>query len=78
MRFPAVGNVPQSLEAAHGAARSKNTYLSAQYHRLVGRRGHKRAMMAVAHTILEIIHCVLTRKESYQDLGANYFDERDA
>ncbi len=66
------------IEAAQGAARTKNTYLAAQYHRLAGRRGKKRALMAVAHTILEIIYYVLTRGEVYQDLGANYFDERDA
>jgi len=35
---------------AHAAARSKNTYLSAQYHRLAARRGAKRATIAVAHS----------------------------
>lgn len=65
------------VEAAHGAAHTKRTYLSTQYHRLAGRRGAKRAVVAVAHTIVEIVFVLITRQESYRDLGANYFDERD-
>jgi transposase len=61
---------------AHAAARSKNTYLAAQYHRLAARRGAKRATIAVAHSIVVIIYHLLTRDEPYQDLGGNYFDER--
>ena len=61
---------------AHAAARSKNTYLAAQYHRLAARRGAKRAIVAVAHTILVIIYHLLTRQEPYRELGSNYFDER--
>jgi transposase len=65
------------LEAAHGAAHTKDTYLSAQYRRLCARRGKKRALVAVGHSILVIAYHVLTRNTIYQDLGANYFDERD-
>jgi len=61
---------------AHAAARSKNTYLAAQYHRLAARRGAKRATIAVAHSVLVIIYHLLTRQEPYRDLGGNYFDER--
>lgn len=61
---------------AHAAARTKNTYLAAQYHRLAARRGAKRAIIAVAHSIVVIIYHLLTRDEPYQDLGSNYFDER--
>jgi transposase len=61
---------------AHAAARSKNSYLAAQYHRLAARRGAKRAIFAVAHSILVIIYHLLTRQEPYRDLGGNYFDER--
>lgn len=61
---------------AHAAARSKNTYLAAQYHRLAARRGAKRAIIAVAHSIVVIIYHLLTRDEPYHDLGGNYFDER--
>jgi transposase len=61
---------------AHAAARGKNTYLAAHYHRLAARRGAKRATIAVAHSILVIIYHLLTRQEPYRDLGGNYFDER--
>ena len=43
------------IQVAHAAAHSKNTYLSAQYHRIASRRGGKRAAMAVAHSMLVII-----------------------
>lgn len=65
------------VEVATGAARTKKTYLSAQYHRLVARRGKKRALIAVGHTILVIIHRLLSQQKSYEELGSNYFDERD-
>jgi len=64
------------VEAARAAARTK-TYLGALYHRLAARRGSKRAAVAVAHTILVIAYHLLTRKETYRDLGGNYFDERE-
>ena len=64
-------------EAAHGAARSKHTYLKAQYHRIARRRGAKRALVAVGHSILIIAYHLLTRQQTYRDLGENYFDERD-
>lgn len=63
-------------QAAHAAARTKNTYLSAQYHRLAARRGAKRAIVAVAHSILVIAYHMLSRQEPYRELGGNYFDER--
>jgi transposase len=63
-------------QAAWAASRTKDTYLSAQYHRLAGRRGKKRAIVAVAHSILVIAYHVLKRHQPYQELGANYFDER--
>jgi transposase len=65
------------VEAAHGAAHTKNKYLSSQYHRLAARRGKKKALMAVGHSILGIAYHLLTRRQAYADLGANYFDERD-
>ena len=64
------------VQVARGSARSKGNYLSAQYHRLVGRRGDQRAIVAVAHSILVIIYNMLKKGTSYQDLGAQYFDER--
>src|SRR5262245_52449159 len=65
------------IEAAHGAAHTRHTYLAALYRRLQARRGTKKALVAVGHAILVIIYYVLSRQEAYQDLGANYFDERD-
>jgi transposase len=65
------------VEAAHGAAHSKQTYLSAHYHRLTARRGAKKATVALGHTILVIIYHVLSEDSDYSDLGGNYFDERD-
>ena len=63
-------------QAAHAAARQTNNYLAAHYHRLAGRRGKKRATMAVAHSILVIAYRIIQRRKRYQDLGGNYFDER--
>jgi transposase len=62
------------VEAAHVAAKTKQTYLAAQYKRIAARRGKKRALMALGHTILVIVYTLLTRKQPYQDLGAAYFD----
>jgi len=66
------------VEAAHGAAHTKETYLAAQYRRLAGRRGKKRALVAVAHTILIIAAQLLRSPDgAYRDLGHQYFDQRD-
>lgn len=65
------------IEAAHAAAKTKHTYLSALFHRLVSRRGKKKALVAVGHSILVIAYHILTRHEPYHDLGENFFDERD-
>jgi transposase len=65
------------IEAAHGAAHTKDTYLASQYRRLAARRGHKKAAVALAHSILIIVYHVLKRRRPYQDLGSNYFDDRD-
>jgi transposase len=65
------------IEAAHGAARSKQTYFAAQFRRIAARRGKKRALVAVGHALLVAAYHMLTRKEPYRDLGANFFDERD-
>jgi transposase len=64
------------VQAAQAAGRSKTTSLSAQYRRLIARKGKKRAAVAVAHTILIMVYYLLTRHEPYRDLGPNYFDER--
>lgn len=65
-------------EVAWGVARSPGTYLHAQYHRLVRRRGKARAVVAVAHSLLVVIYHVLKTHEPYADLGPDYFDQLDA
>lgn len=62
-------------EAAWAAAHTKNSYLSAQYRRLAGRRGKKRALIAVAHSLLIIIYHILKHDVDYCDLGPDYFDK---
>ena len=64
------------VQAAHAAVRKPDIYPSAQYHRLAARRGKKRAILAVAHTILVDIYYMLQRKEPYQEHGGDYFDKR--
>ena len=65
------------VEAALGATR-KNGYLQAKYRRVRSRRGHQRAVIAVAHAQLEIIHTLLARGELYSDLGADFFERQQA
>jgi transposase len=60
-------------ESARAAARSKGTYLAAQYARLRGRHGSKKAAVAVGHSILVIAYHVLEREVPYEDLGEDYF-----
>jgi len=64
-------------QAAWAASRTKNTYLAAQYRRLIVRRGKKRTIVAVAHSMLIVAYCLLKRQCVYQDLGANFFDRLD-
>jgi transposase len=63
-------------EAAKAAARTKGSYLSAQYYRLKGRRGPGRATIAVGHSILVVAYHILQRKAAYHDLGEDYFQQR--
>jgi transposase len=65
------------IEAAKSAARTKNTYLSAQYARLRTRRGANRASVSVAHSILTAAWHMLSTGEIYHDLGGDYFARRD-
>jgi transposase len=65
------------VQAAHAAARKKDCYLAAQYRRLAARRGRTRAAVAVGHTILVIAYHLRRRDSVDQDLGPQYFDQRD-
>ncbi|MBI1378968.1 MAG: IS110 family transposase [Frankiales bacterium] len=65
------------VEASHSAARTKDTYLAAQYARLASRRGAKRAAVAVAHSMLVSAYWMLVRDEPYQDLGPDWLNKRN-
>jgi transposase len=65
------------VEAAQAASCCKDCYLSAQFQRLRVRRGGKKAIIAVGHTLLVIVYHLLKDEEDYQELGGNYFDESD-
>jgi transposase len=65
------------IEAANSAAgRTRGTYLNAQYLRLKSRRGHNKAIVAVAHSILISAYHVLERDQTYEELGGDYFISR--
>src|SRR6266545_5214795 len=61
------------IEAASAAGKTKGTYLAAQYHRLMARRGRNKAAVAVGHTILVIAYHLLRRGTDYAELGPRYF-----
>lgn len=65
-------------QAAWPASRTAGTYFSAQYRRLAARRGRKRAIMAVAHTLLVVAYCMAKEGRDYYELGADYFDQLNA
>jgi hypothetical protein len=52
----------------------QDTYLAAQYRRMAKRRGRKRALIAVGHTLLGIVYHVLKKGTTYADLGPAYLD----
>jgi transposase len=65
------------VSAGWGAASSKHTYLRAQFVRLKTRRGPKKAVVAVAASILTAAYYILRDGVPYRDLGADYFDRRN-
>jgi len=62
-------------EAAWAASHCKRSYFRAQFHRLAGKKGKKRALIAVAHSILAVIYVLRKRGCNYQDLGSDYFEQ---
>ncbi|HLP60464.1 MAG TPA: IS110 family transposase [Candidatus Deferrimicrobium sp.] len=64
-------------EMAWAASRTKGTYLSAQYRRIARRRGKKKAVVAVGHTMLVIIYHMIKHRLSYNELGEDYFNRVD-
>lgn len=65
-------------QAAHGAARTNESYLRAMYYRIARKRGTGRAAVAVGHAILEIAYHLIARGETYQEVGAEYLEQRNA
>jgi transposase len=65
------------VEAAASATRTDRTYLSAQYRRLKARRGHGRAIIAVAHSMLASAWHMLSTGEIHRELGPDYYQRRD-
>ena len=70
-----------AVDRAHrgrpGKYRSRDTYLSAQYRRLKSRRGHRRAIGALRHSIIVACWHMLTTGEVYRDAGGDYFTRLD-
>jgi transposase len=66
------------IQAALGAMRKNGSALQARYHRVKRHRGHKRAVVAVGHQILEISYFVMLNGVTYEELGSDYFDKRHA
>ena len=65
------------IQSAKAATRSRGTYLSAHYARIKGRRGHAKATVATAHSILVSAYYILERGVPYEELGELYFQRRD-
>ena len=64
------------VEAAWAATHTKQTALRARYYRIKRQRGHKRALVAVGHQILEIAYYILRDGVTHHELGAHYYDQR--
>jgi transposase len=64
------------VEFAWVASRTRDTYLRSKYHSLVGRRGKKRALVALGHKILIMCYHILKYKRPYKELGVDYLDQR--
>ena len=65
------------VTAAWAAVRKKSTYLRAQFHRIKTRRGGKKAILAVAASMLTACFFMLRDGVEYNELGADHFDRRD-
>lgn len=61
-------------QAAWAASRTRRSYYSVLHRRVSSRRGAKRATIAVAHSLLVTVHCLLAKDRRYLDLGATYFE----
>ena len=67
---------PVMVEAAWAAARTKNTYYQEKYHRLKTRRGHTKAIVAIAHRIMICLYHIIKDGVRYKELGMDYLDKK--
>lgn len=65
------------VQCAWASTRTKGTYLRSKYDSLVGRRGKKRALVAVGHKIIIAAYFILQNKESYKELGGSFLDKKN-
>ena len=65
------------VQAAWAATRKKDSYLQSQFRRLKGRRGPKKAIIAVAASMLTAVYFMLRDETDYHDLGGRYLADRD-
>jgi transposase len=65
------------VQCAWAAVRTRNSYFHSFFHRVKARRGHKRAQIAAAHSMLIIIWHLLSKPQTYKDLGRDYFQRHD-
>ena len=63
-------------EFAWVASKTKDTYLRPKYHSLVGRRGKKKALVALGHKILIMCYHILKYRHPYKELGVDYLDRK--
>lgn len=68
---------PTLINAAWAATRKKDSYLRAQFLRIKSRRGAKKAILAVASSMLTAAYVMLRDGVEYHDLGSHHFDQRD-
>jgi transposase len=66
------------IEAAHAGIRTKDGALGARYRRVMRHRGHKKAIVAVAHAMLRAAYHILATGTPYRELGADYYERRRA
>jgi transposase len=67
-----------TTQATLAASHSKDTSLTTRLRRLAARKGKRRAIVTVAHTILGMVYPLLKAKQPYRELGADFLDRRNA
>lgn len=66
------------VQCAWAATRTKGSYLGAFFRRVLARRGHLKALVAVAHKLVLIVYNICKKKDAYRELGADFYDRKNA